>query len=239
MLPINCGGLEPSLAFSELFGHTANAFTDANYHELGLLLRASGYNPGPRQARGNSQTFEEWLTEGNPDLNRDEDGLLTSEIARDASGTIFLDEVATLPRNVMAGLLRVLSTSDVSPFGHYGAGIRTHCRIIAATNEVAILESSLAYKRDEASTFRRDLCYRLGGAVLTLAPPEIAIPKIFGTMCKRQFGRNLACRNAVEVPALDYIVQLYKGRTDDTARQYQRGNFVRCGAHLSRRSDRG
>jgi transcriptional regulator with AAA-type ATPase domain len=226
MLSINCGGLEPSLAFSELFGHTANAFTDANYHELGLLLRASGYKQGNRQARGNSQTFADWLIEGNPDVREDKDGLLTSDAAEADSGTLFLDEVATLPRKVMAGLLRVLSTSDVSPFGYHGSAIRTHCRIIAATNEMSVLEASIAHRQDEVSAFRRDLCYRLGGAILTLAPLRERDPEDIRHYVERTVWGQLELQEMpVEVAAVDYIVALFKGRTDDTARQYQLGNF--------------
>ena len=190
MLKLNCGGLEPSLAFSELFGHTANAFTDAGYHELGLVLQASGYQAEPRDTRDNSLTFEGWLRLKNPDIAKDQYGLLTSKEAERRAGTLFLDEVATMPKKVMAGLLRVLSTGDVLPFGHHGAGIRSYCRIIAATNETDVLESSVNARADESATFRRDLCYRLGGAILTLAPLRERDPEDIRNYVERTVWRS-------------------------------------------------
>jgi len=106
------------LAFSELFGHTAGAFTDAKFHELGLVLRASGYQIGPKKS-GDSQNFLAWLQAANPDLV-ERNTLFCSRAAEQSAGTLFLDEVATLPAKVMAGLLRVLSSGDIIPFGHHG-----------------------------------------------------------------------------------------------------------------------
>jgi len=224
-VPINCGGLEPSLAFSELFGHSSGAFTDARFHQLGEVLRASGYTAiAPRGAR-ESRTFIDWLRAGNPDMI-ERDGLWESRAAEQAAGTLFLDEVATVPPKVMAGLLRVLSSQDVVPFGHHGTGIRSYCRIIAATNEVNVLVDSLGGTDDGVRQFRRDLCYRLAGAVLTLAPLRDRSPEDIHSFVEAVVWQQLGMPvMPVDRDALDQIVELYQVKTDRLALQYQRGNF--------------
>jgi DNA-binding NtrC family response regulator len=137
VVSVNCGALEPSLAFSELFGHTRDAFTDAAVHKLGKFLEASGYLEGSDQeGKGKNRSYMEWLEEKNGPFTADESGLLVSEKAEARAKTLFLDEVAALPRTVMPGLLRVLETRDIVPLGYQGRPIKTYCRIISATNEV-------------------------------------------------------------------------------------------------------
>ncbi len=226
--PINCGGLEPSLAFAEIFGHTAGSYSDAIFHELGIVLEASGYKPGPRPAPGRpeTRTFVNWLTAGNPDL-QEKDGLLESQTAQDNAGTLFLDEIATLPPKVMAGVLRILSPGDVRPFGYHGPALRSYCRIVTATNEVDVLRSSVKDKVNENVEFRRDLYYRLAGAVLTLPPLRDRDAADIEHVVEKSVWRAIKLpRKPVEKAALEYIVALYKGTEKDKfARQYQLGNF--------------
>jgi DNA-binding NtrC family response regulator len=222
-VPINCGGLEPSLAFSELFGHTAGSFTDAKYHELGLVLRASGYRSGKLQ--GASQSFIDWLKAANPDIEV-RNGLLCSLAAEQSSGTLFLDEVATLPPKVMAGVLRLLESGEIFPFGHYGPGIRSYCRILAATNEVNILRDSMSDSPSHIVKFRRDLCYRLGGAILTLAPLRERNAGDIRNYVESVVWRQLGMTDmSMDPAAVDHIVALYQERVDYVALQYQLGNF--------------
>jgi len=230
MHSINCGGFEPTLAFSELFGHTRNAFTDAGRHELGLILRASGYLSPEATKTVSTQKFglldfEEWLKAGNDDL-RLVKGVYESPKAKQRAGTLFLDEVATLPPKVMAGLLRVLSSGDVYPFGYHGPSFRSYCRIIAATNEMSILEQSLTRKQDEISSFRQDLCYRLAGAVLTLSALRDRDPQVIREYCKTSVWNQIGLqRMEVSDDGINFVLNLYRNRTDDIARQYQQGNF--------------
>jgi hypothetical protein len=99
--------------------------------------------------------------------------LWSSDAAKQNAGTLFLDEVGSLPPKVMAGLLRLLSSYDVVPLGYHGRGIRTYCRIIAATNETRVLDAiskgTLQPGPLPESSFRADLYYRLNGAVLHLS----------------------------------------------------------------------
>jgi transcriptional regulator with GAF, ATPase, and Fis domain len=68
-------------------------------------------------------------------------------------GTIFLDEIGELPAETQIALLRVLQEHEFERVGGTGT-IRTHVRVIAATNRD--LEAAIA-----AGTFRSDLFYRL------------------------------------------------------------------------------
>ena len=79
-----------------------------------------------------------------------------------SGGTILLDEIGECPVEVQAKLLRVLDTHRVC---RVGAVTETpvDIRILAATNRD--LEQEI-----ERGTFRRDLYYRLCGAVVTIPP---------------------------------------------------------------------
>ena len=83
---------------------------------------------------------------------------------RASTGTLFLDEVAELPSEVQAMLLRALQEARVNPLGSLD---ETHVqtRVVAATNEdIAALIAT--------NRFREDLFYRL--SFLTLHTPALA-----------------------------------------------------------------
>jgi two-component system response regulator AtoC len=77
-------------------------------------------------------------------------------------GSLFLDEIAELPLDIQAGLLRVLQDHCYTPLGTSEV-IHTDIRLISATNE------SLRLKVAQQS-FREDLMYRVRVVPLYLPP---------------------------------------------------------------------
>lgn len=78
------------------------------------------------------------------------------------TGTIFLDEIGELPKEMQVKLLRTLQESEVKRIGSTTPR-KVDIRIIAATNRNLIDEVS-------ADSFREDLFYRLAVAVIKLPP---------------------------------------------------------------------
>jgi len=78
------------------------------------------------------------------------------------NGVLFLDEIATVPRDVQAALLRVLEQRMARPVGA-DKEYKAECWVIAATND------DLA-QRVASGAFRADLFYRLNRAVIKLPP---------------------------------------------------------------------
>ena len=82
---------------------------------------------------------------------------------REASGgTIFLDEVSTMPMGAQVRLLRVLQEREVQPLGG-GGPIKVEVRVVAATN----LD---LWQQVQEGNFREDLFYRLEVVPITLPP---------------------------------------------------------------------
>ena len=88
----------------------------------------------------------------------DKPGLLEAA----SGGTVLFDEIAELPLELQAKLLRVVETREVIRVG----AVRTAAvdvRFIAATHEDLLVAS-------QAGKFRRDLFYRLNSFTITLPP---------------------------------------------------------------------
>ncbi|MFH1021890.1 MAG: sigma-54 factor interaction domain-containing protein, partial [Planctomycetota bacterium] len=86
------------------------------------------------------------------------DGLFTTA----GKGTLFLDDVESMPARLQAGLLRVLESGEIRPVG--GTNIlKTMARIVAATN---VPLDEIVKK----GTFREDLFYRLARFEIALPP---------------------------------------------------------------------
>ena len=90
--------------------------------------------------------------------HRPNEGLMVAA----GSGTVFLDEIAELPLDLQAKLLRALQEKEVRPLGGSHA-VPIRARILAATHQD--LGSMV-----EQGKFRRDLYYRLNVVKLTLPP---------------------------------------------------------------------
>jgi len=104
-------------------------------------------------------------------------------------GTIFLDEIGTLPKNVQSRLLRVLQEKEVFRLGGDKV-VPVDVRVIAATNED--LRSAVAEKK-----FRTDLYYRLNVLYIKLPPLRERINDIpllanhFLEMYNQRFGKQV------------------------------------------------
>jgi two-component system, NtrC family, response regulator AtoC len=92
------------------------------------------------------------------DAKHTKEGLL--ELTRD--GSLFLDEVSSLPLDLQPKLLRVLEERRVRRVGGF-AEVAVRCRVIAATNEP--LE-----KLVQEGFFREDLFYRLNVLRVSIPP---------------------------------------------------------------------
>jgi transcriptional regulator with PAS, ATPase and Fis domain len=94
--------------------------------------------------------------------------------ARAEAGTLFLDEVGSLPLAMQAKLLRVLQDKTYEPLGATKTS-RTNARVITATNQ------DLAAMVEEG-TFRQDLYYRVNVIELAIPPlrerPEDVLPLV-------------------------------------------------------------
>ena len=89
---------------------------------------------------------------------RNREGLL--EVA--AGGTVFLDEIAELPVDLQAKLLRAIQEKEIRPVGG-SRRVHIECRIVAATNHD--LAAAVA-----DGTFRKDLFFRLNVVSIKLPP---------------------------------------------------------------------
>src|SRR5690242_17312774 len=76
--------------------------------------------------------------------------------------TLFLDEIANVPLNLQAKLLRVLETGDLERVGS-SATRRVNVRVLAATNADVNVEAA-------AGRFRQDLLFRLNTIEIHLPP---------------------------------------------------------------------
>jgi DNA-binding NtrC family response regulator len=118
------------------------------------------------------------------------------------SGTIFLDEIGELDRDLQAKLLRVLQQRVVTPLGSH-ATLPIDVRIIAATN--CELEQRVA-----GGLFREDLYYRLNVVAIRTIPlkdrPEDILP------LARNFLQKMACclgvpAKELSCPCLDCVLR--------------------------------
>ncbi len=116
---INCGALPEAIFESEIFGHEAGAFTNAQKKRIGKLEFAD-------------------------------------------QGTVFLDEIESMPIALQIKMLRVLQEREIERIGSNQI-IPLNCRVIAATKE-NLLELS------QKGLFRADLYYRLNAVQISLPP---------------------------------------------------------------------
>jgi DNA-binding NtrC family response regulator len=115
-------------------------------------------------------------------------------------GTLLLDEIAEMPRELQAKLLRVVQEGEFHRVGEPGRAVRTNARLIAATHR------DLQHEVDEGR-FRLDLFFRLG--VLPLRTPPLRerreeLPQLIDH-CARSLGYEAPVE--IEPDALEAILR--------------------------------
>lgn len=108
-------------------------------------------------------------------------------------GTVFLDEIESMPLDLQVGLLRVLQERTVEPLGA-NRSVPLDIRVIAAT-KIDLLEAI------NAGAFREDLYYRLN--VMTIDIPPLRDRKEDITGLFQHFANIAALRQRRECPALN------------------------------------
>jgi DNA-binding NtrC family response regulator len=107
-------------------------------------------------------------------------------------GTIFLDEIGSMPMGIQAKLLRVLQDKEIRRVGG-NENIAVDMRVLAATN--SRLETLI-----ENGTFREDLYYRLSVIPIEVKPlrerPEDILPMVYHFI-KEELGEN------AEIPTIE------------------------------------
>ncbi len=101
------------------------------------------------------------------------------------SGTIFLDEVAEMPLDMQAKLLRALQEHTVRPVGG-DEELPFQARVVTATNRN--LEKEVQRKR-----FREDLFYRINVVAIPVPPLRVRGPDIL--VLAQYFLQKIAARN--------------------------------------------
>jgi DNA-binding NtrC family response regulator len=114
-----------------------------------------------------------------------------------SGGTVFLDEIGEMPKDVQVKLLRVLQEGELRPVGSTKT-VHVNVRVISATNR------SLNELR---STFlREDLYFRIATVILQVPPLRcrqediLVLSQHFAKRLSRQCGREISLsRNAIEL----------------------------------------
>jgi transcriptional regulator with PAS, ATPase and Fis domain len=112
-------------------------------------------------------------------------------------GTVFLDELGEMPKDVQVKLLRVLQEKELRPVGGTHA-VPVDVRIVAATNR------SLSELR--STLLREDLYFRIATIVVEVPPlrtrPEdiLVLSQHFAARLSRRYGREISlARPAIEL----------------------------------------
>jgi len=159
---VNCAGFTDSLFNSEISGIITGAATGVRTR-LGAFLTACGRDENGKRKNGyyvrrrkNSEEIR--FTINGEDVGRDP----TDDELKDCSGTLFLDEVNSLPIALQAKLLRIIQESQVQVVGEDRTR-KFNVKIICAANRDL-------NNNDHQGEFREDLYYRISRGIIKLPP---------------------------------------------------------------------
>ncbi|MGA0368249.1 MAG: sigma-54-dependent transcriptional regulator [Kiritimatiellia bacterium] len=115
-----------------------------------------------------------------------------------SGGTIFLDEIGSMPLSLQSKLLRVLQEKEIRRVGGTRE-IKVDPRVIAATNDD--LEQKIA-----EGTFREDLYYRLSVIPLVISPLRNRVEDVIPLA--HFFMKSISAKAGVPMPELSSDVQI-------------------------------
>jgi transcriptional regulator with PAS, ATPase and Fis domain len=117
-----------------------------------------------------------------------------------SGGTVFLDEIGEMPKEIQVKLLRVLQEGELRPVGSTRP-VHVDVRVVAATNRpLSELRSTL---------LREDLYFRIATVVLEVPPlrarPEdiLVLAQHFAGRLSRRYGREISLAR----PALELLLR--------------------------------
>ena len=116
-----------------------------------------------------------------------------------SGGTVFLDEIGEMPKDVQVKLLRVLQEGELRPVGSTRP-VQVDVRVVAATNR------SLSELR--SSLLREDLYFRIATIVLEVPPLRsrqediLVLSQHFAGRLSRRYGREISLSR----PALELLL---------------------------------
>ena len=143
-------------------------------------------------------------------------------------GTLLLDEIADLPLDVQAKLLRVLEEKEFYPVGD-SQPRKVDVRVIAATNR------SLE-KLCESGQFRQDLYFRLATISINIAPlrerkeDTVLLANYFMEICNKKYGKNF---RRVSSGAMDILLaHSWKGNVRELKNAIERVALLEDGTEV-------
>ena len=114
-----------------------------------------------------------------------------------SGGTVFLDEIGEMPKDVQVKLLRVLQEGELRPVGSAKA-VHVDVRVVSATN--------LPLNELRSAALREDLYFRIATVVLQVPPLRarqediLVLTQHFAGRLSRRYGREISLsRSALEL----------------------------------------
>jgi len=144
-------------------------------------------------------------------------------VSRAHRGTLFLDELGSLPLEGQAKLLRFLDTGELLPLGA-DQKLKVDLRVVAAVHEDV-------YARMKSGLFRSDLFHRVAGVTITL--PSLAERREDIALIARYYAGEVGCALTNEALALLISLQ-WPGNVRELKRTIERASVIAVGGVIER-----